>query len=56
VGGVDLFRQIGGPFIGGRGLERRWPMVGVRRRATVVAGCGGFGSVRGRCGHGVWAL
>jgi hypothetical protein len=48
MGGVDLFRQTGGPFIGGRGLERRWPTVGVWRRATVVAGCGSFGSMRGR--------
>jgi hypothetical protein len=46
VGGVVLFRQTGGPFIGGRGRERRWLTVGVRWRATVAAGRGGFGSVR----------
>jgi hypothetical protein len=58
VGGVVLFRQTGGPFIGGRGRERRWPTVGVRRRATVAAGRGGFGSMRrgevtasGHCRH-----
>jgi hypothetical protein len=46
VGGVVLFRPTGGPFIGGRGPEQRWPTVGIRRHATVAAGRGGFGSVR----------
>jgi hypothetical protein len=56
VGGVILFRQTGCHFIGGRGMERRWPKVGVRRRATVVAGRGGFGSVLAGFGLGVGAL
>jgi hypothetical protein len=59
VGGVILFRQTGGHFIGGRGLERRCPeggRGGCLATCTGKAGCGGLGGVLEGFGRGVGAL